>query len=32
VIEEIVGEIYEDGDEEPRGRLRRRADGSYTVS
>ncbi|HOX12493.1 MAG TPA: hemolysin family protein [Spirochaetales bacterium] len=32
VIEEIVGEIYEDGDEEPRERLRRRADGSYTVS
>ncbi len=31
VIEEIVGEIYEDGDEEPRERLRRRADGSYTV-
>lgn len=31
VIEEIVGEIYEDGDEEPRERLRRRADGSYSV-
>ena len=32
VIEEIVGEIYEDGDDEPRERLKRRADGSYTVS
>lgn len=31
VIEEIVGEIYEDGDEEPRERVRRRADGSFTV-
>lgn len=32
VIEEIVGEIYEDGDDEPRERLKRRADGSYSVS
>ena len=32
IIEEIVGEIYEDGDDEPRERLRRRADGSYAVS
>lgn len=32
VIEEIVGEFYEDGDDEPRERLKRRADGSYSVS
>ncbi len=32
VIEEIVGAIYEDGDQEPRERLRRREDGSYSVS
>ncbi|MBN1518490.1 MAG: HlyC/CorC family transporter [Spirochaetales bacterium] len=32
VVEEIVGEIYEGAGEEPRERIRKRADGSYTVS
>jgi len=32
IVQEIVGEIYEDTDEESRERIRRQADGSYAVS
>lgn len=32
IVQEIVGEIYEDNDEESRERIRRQVDGSYAVS
>jgi putative hemolysin len=32
IVQEIVGEIYEDDDEESRERIRRQVDGSYAVS